>query len=254
MHADEVIELQLELLPDGTEIFVPRDDAGTTPPTDVELRPGGVITFGSKDAAEAPLSTIPTERMAADVPGDWAAVAEQLRRKEQGMPAQDVVLRLGGAVELSRPGEEPTQASRLPQEVMAATVPLPNLDEAYAVMQADPRRVEGWEPVTTSVLNGWKFRLQPIPGDQVFTFLAFRNPSDGNRFRIWPMNPNMDDPKWHGHRNHMISVTVGGQRIPVLCGPGGRATQDLATARLDAAKWALYTVRMMRGEKTWFSE
>ncbi len=254
MGADEVIYLEPQLMPDGSEIFVARDDAPSTQIQDLELRHDGVISFGTTDGQQTPLSTIPAERMAADLPKDWAAVAEQLRRKEQGLPSQDVVLRPGGAVELNRPGEQPTQASRLPQEVMAATVPLPNMAEAAEVMRADPRRVEGWEPMTTSVLSGWKFRLQPIPGGQVFTFLAFRNPSDGNLFRIWVLNPNMDDPLWHGHRHHMISVTVGGQRIPVLCGPGGTAACDLATARLYAAKWAVYTLRMMRGEKTCFSE
>lgn len=229
-------------------------DAARIRADDLELRPDGVIAFGAEDARERPLSTIPAERMAGDIPTDWAAVAEQLRRKEQGLPSQDVVLRPGGAVELSRPGEETTPASRLPREVMAGMVPLPNLAEAREVMRSDPQRVEGWEPVTTSVLNGWKFRLQPIPGDQVFTFLAFRNPSDGNLFRIWVLNPNMDDPTWHGHKNHMVSVAVGGQRIPVLCGPSGQAAPDLSTARLHAGKWALYTLRMMRGEKTWFSE
>jgi hypothetical protein len=255
MSAEEVIDLVRQVLPDGSEIFQEPGDATRAPVQDVAVRPDGVITLGPKDEdAQIPLSTVPSERMAGDVPSDWAVIADQLRRKEQGLPSRDVVIRPGGTVELSRPGETPTQASRLPQEVMAAAAPVPNLAEAAEVIRQDPRRIEAWEPVVTSVLSGWKFRLQPIPGDQVFTFLAFRNPSEGNLYRLWVLNPNMDDPRWFGHKNHMVSVTVGGERIPVICGPGGRAAPDLAAARAYATKWSLYTLRLMRGEKACFSE
>lgn len=254
MGADEVIDLVPQILADGSEVFMTPAEAVRPFAQDLAVRPDGVIMVGPKDEVAVPLSTVPAERMAGQVPAGWAAIAEQLRRKEQGLPSQDVVLRPGGAVELSRPGEQPTQASRLPQDVMAAGVPLPNLEEATEVMRQDPSRVEGWEPVTTSLLSGWKFRLQPISGDQVFVFLAFRNPSDGNLFRLWVLNPNMDDPKWLGHKDHMISISIGGEVIPVLCGPGGRAAPDLATARTYAAKWALYTLRVLRGEQPCFSE
>jgi len=144
--------------------------------------------------------------------------------------------------------------SVLPQERMASLVPEPTLVEAEVVMKLDPERLEAWEPVKTSVLNGWRFQLTPLPGGQKFKFLAFRSPADGGLFRIWVISPDMDSPQFYGHKNHMVYVVLGGERIAVLCGPGGRAARDLATARAYADKWALYTALKMRGERPLFSE
>ncbi|HPB72532.1 MAG TPA: hypothetical protein PLX71_06100 [Phycicoccus sp.] len=146
------------------------------------------------------------------------------------------------------------QPSVLPAARMAGHTPDPSVSEAEQVMRLDPERLEKWEPVHTSVLNGWRFQLTPIPGGVTFKFLAFRNPSDGNQFRLWVISPDMDSETLYGHRNHMVSVTIGGQRIAVLCGPGGRAAPDLATARTDAAKWALYIARRIAGQRPGFSE
>lgn len=169
--------------------------------------------------------------------------------------AQDVTMSSDGTIQTSvRSGGVRVPVSVLPQERMAASVPEPRLDEAREVMTLDPSRLEQWSPVKTSVLNGWRFQLTPLAGGQTFKFLAFRNPADGNMFRIWVISPDMDSPDFVGHKNHMVGVTVGGERIAVLCGPGGKAAKDLATARAYAAKWALYTARRMRGEPTLFSE
>jgi hypothetical protein len=102
------------------------------------------------------------------------------------------------------------------------------------------------------LISGWRFHLRPLTGGPLFKFLAFRSPQDGGRFRIWPIEPNFD--AHFGHKPHMITTTVGGQKVPVLCGPGGRAAATLAEARLYAAKWAVYTARSLREERTWFSE
>jgi hypothetical protein len=124
MGTDEAIYLEPQLMPGGSEILVARDDPPSSRIQDLELRHDGAISFGAIDGRQTPLSTIPAARMAAGLPKDGAAVAEQLRRKERDRPSQDVVLRPGGAVELSRPGELPTQVCRLPQEVMAGSFAL----------------------------------------------------------------------------------------------------------------------------------
>lgn len=164
----------------------------------------------------------------------------------------DLALGDGALKSVEADGPLHSNISKLPNERMAGAVPLPTSAEMAEVRGLDPQRAERWEPVQTSVLNGWRFQLEPYPG-MVFKFLAFRNPSDGNLFRIWVISPDRDDPRWQGHNNHMIKVTIGGERIAVLCGPGGRAAPSLTQARLFAAKWAVYTARVMRGEPVKFS-
>jgi hypothetical protein len=205
--------------------------------SDLEAGAGGML---SDPATRKPISVLPQERMAT-TPDAWAEIVRNLRDAENGRPHQDVEMRPGGALEVQAAGQA-RPLSRLPQEKMAGTKnPEPSAEDVQEVMRIDPKRVEQWTPVTTGLLNGWKFRLRPAPGEQEFVFLAFRSPSDGNRFRVFVIKPDVDDR--FGHHDHMIKTTVGGHSIPVLCGPGGRAADTLAQARLFAGKWMSYTYR-----------
>ena len=102
----------------------------------------------------------------------------------------------------------------------------------------DPNGVEHWEWAETSLLHGWKWRMRPEPGADEFVFLAFASPGDGFRYRVFPIKPNCD--LLQGHFPHMVGATVGGVRIPVICGPGGGAAESISEARAHAAKWMLY--------------
>ena len=79
-----------------------------------------------------------------------------------------------------------------------------------------------------------------------FVFLVFRSPNDGGFWRIWVLRPNADEQ--FGHEPHMIATYVNGERVPVICGAGGRAHPTLTEARVNAGKWALYTQRRMWGQ------
>jgi hypothetical protein len=128
----------------------------------------------------------------------------------------------------------------------------PSLADVENLRRLDPGNTENWTPVRTGHLSGWTFQLSPpFAAQGPFVFLAFRSPSDGNAFRIAPLEPVMDTQ--YGHAPHMISVHVGGRVIPVICGPGGRPARDLAEVRTHAAKWMAYTSARMAGRNPGFS-
>lgn len=193
------------------------------------------------DSSRRNLSVLPRERMAGE--DAWADIVRQLRDAEDGRDAQDVVMRPGGGMEVNEPGGQTRPLSRLPQEKMAAVNPKPSEADIAEIREIDPQRVEDWTPMLTGLLNGWKFRLRPDPGAMEFVFLAFRSPQDGNNFRIFVVKPDVD--KEYGHRPHMIGVNIGGQKIPVICGPNGRAARTLTEARGHAGKWMIYTHRLV---------
>ncbi len=184
------------------------------------------------------LSVLPSERMASQVTG-WDEIVRNLRESEAGRGEQDVEMRPGGTLEVSTPEQTSRPLSQLPKERMAGLNAPPRSADIDEVKDIDPQNVEQWTPVQTGLLNGWKFRLRPEPGADEFVFLAFRSPQDSNLFRIFVVKPNVD--RLYGHQPHMISTTVGGEHIPVICGPEGRAARTLADARVHAGKWMAYT-------------
>ena len=76
--------------------------------------------------------------------------------------------------------------------------------------------------------------------------------SDGNALRISPLYPDLDSQ--YGHEPHMITARMGGEDVPVICGPAGRAARTFADARGDAAKWMVYTSYRMAGLRPPYSE
>lgn len=128
----------------------------------------------------------------------------------------------------------------------------PSAADVEILRRLDPGNAEDWTPVRTSHITGWTFRLTPpFASQRPFVFFAFRSPSDGNAFRIAVLEPGMDTE--YGHAPHMISVHVGGRRIPVICGPKGSPARDLAEVRTHAAKWMAYTSARMSGRNPGFS-
>jgi hypothetical protein len=209
---------------------------------DVSLSSGsGEIFHVDDQGVSRQLSRLPTERMAG-VPDAWSDIVRNLNNAEEGRRHDEVTMLPGGTLEVTKPGQASRPLSRLPQERMAGFNPGPSAADVNDVMAIDPDRVEHWTPQQTGLLNGWKFRLRPERGAPEYVFLAFRSPADGNLFRIFVVKPDVDS--LYGHRPHMIKTVVGGQEIPVICGPDGRAARTLAEARTFAGKWMIYNYRL----------
>jgi hypothetical protein len=216
----------------------------------------GVIVQTGRDAEirQVPpkvISRLPKERMAGTT--SWEVIQSTLRADEEGVnTGADVVVIPGGELALTQAGTTST-VSRLPQSRMAAATPGPRSSDVNELRQLDPKNVESWTPVKTGLVSGWTFRLRPpVSRQRDFVFFTFRSPSDGNAFRISPLYPNKDGE--YGHSPHMIETTVGGQSIPIICGPDGAPAVTLAEVRTHAAKWMMYTSLRMAGVKPGFSE
>ncbi|MGH3853929.1 MAG: hypothetical protein ACRDR6_10640 [Pseudonocardiaceae bacterium] len=218
--------------------------------SDVERGPSGTLIAHIDRTETRQLSVLPSERMASQ-PAGWAEIVRRLRESEAGRGGHDVEMRPGGTLEVSTPKQASRPLSQLPKERMAGLNPAPRSTDIDDVKNTDPQNVEQWTPVQTGLLNGWKFRLRPEAGTEEFVFLAFRSPQDGNLYRIFVLKPNVD--RLYGHAAHMVLTSVGGQRIPVICGPEGRAARTLAEARVHAGKWMLYTYLANQGHDPGFS-
>lgn len=178
-------------------------------------------------------------------------ISQELARADEGTPGTDVVMREGGQPEVIDSQGQAIPVSRLPAERMAAVNPAPHSRDIGRVRWLDPDNVERWTPVIAGALNGWTCELQPQDGAPKYLFFAFRSPADSNNFRVAVLRPNMDNQ--FGHRPHMIFTVVGGQRIPVICGPLGRAAADLEEARAHAVKWMIYHYLRAQGRSPRFS-
>jgi hypothetical protein len=254
----DVISLEPHVDARGNVVWAERDSAGH-PASAVDLRrdADGTLSRIDESGNAEHISVLPHVRMAADDP--WADIIKTMGDNENATirapGGRDVVMAPGGQMRVTDGGGEGQPLSVLPKVRMAAfaTNPGPDPTEVREIMLIDPQRVEGWQPVRTRVLNGWRFHLRPEPGAPEFQFLAFRSPADRNLFRVYVISPNADH--LYGHQPHMIKVVVGYREVPVICGPRGEPARDLATARGHAGKWMLYTYqRVMRGRRPGFSE
>lgn len=200
------------------------------------------------------LSTLPRERMAAG--DDWATIVQTLRAQESGRrTATDIVVQPGGRLSQvpAVSAEEGEALSKLPEERMATANVGPVAADVEEISRLDPDNVECWTPVWHGAFGGWTFEMTPpIRGQRRFKFLVFRSPSDGMALRISPLRPNLDTQ--YGHTPHMITARLGGEDVPVICGPAGRPARSFADARGDAAKWMIYTSYRRAGLRPPFSE
>lgn len=270
------METKMEIIPENPVELVPETDiatgrtvygypsgdpcksAGPGVGGDLVLRPGGYIAKTALVDAEEDhvISRLPEGRMAAS--SSWEEIAEQLRRREEGRSTgAEVVLKPGGELEVSWDDEaSPQPLSKLPEGRMAVAQAGPSARDVKTLHALDPENLEGWEPTYdedgAGELEGWIFRLTPPQPDQdEFVFLAFRSPSEGNGWRISVLEPDMDYERGHGP--HMITVSVGGMTVPVICGPNGAPARNLKEVRTHAAKWMAYTSRRMAGLDPGFS-
>jgi hypothetical protein len=221
----------------------PYEDVG-----DVVLIAGSFMRVG---ITSSPRSKLPQERMAAE-PQGWAEVRGMMEDMEGG--GDDVLLIPGGGFVRSgnEGGDQPV--SRLPQEKMAAENQGPSLADLEELRRLDPANTERWRPVDSNFLRGWRFQMTPpYPGQSPFVFFAFRNVSEGNGFRIIPIRPNLDGIVSHEKHMFKVRVAAGGERLSVLCGPGGRTAQNLDQVRKHAAKWMAYTSFRLAGVNPGFS-
>lgn len=253
---------EVAVRPAATPVDTPPAPVDTAPAPGATPAPAGAdflltgegkivgITPGDPDAEPDVVSVLPEGRMAA---ASWDQIAQTLRKVEEGKSGDaDVQLRPGGTLVITGHDNPPQPVSRLPQGRMAAVNPGPSQGDVEVLRRLDPGNVEGWTPVLTDLVAGWTFRLTPpIPGQSQFVFFAFRSPSDRNAYRTAVLEPDMD--RAYGHTPHMIHANVGGQRIPVICGPAGEPASDLAAVRTHAAKWMAYTSARLAGRDPGFS-
>ncbi|MFI2369882.1 hypothetical protein [Streptomyces sp. NPDC018833] len=178
---------------------------------------------------------------------------KHLRAGEDGRAGgAEVELRPGGQLVVVEPKQPPQPLAQVERGVMAAVNPGPTAVDVGLLRQLDPHNVEEWEPVTSDLMAGWVFRLSPpFKGLPRFSFFAFRSPADGGLYRISVLHPDMDSE--YGHLPHMIDIYLGGQRIPIICGPMGEPAADLAAVRTQAAKWMYYTACKLCGLDPGFS-
>ncbi len=236
--------VELELSEDRDGVWRSADEAFVEV-ADVSVSTGGALTVTGGEGRT--LSTVPSERMAADA---WQSVFEQIRADEEGRGGGNgVYVAPGGTLEV-RPSSDAQgrPLSKVPEVRMAASAA-----EAEELRRLDPHNVEGWVPVSSAGgrVDGWRFRLKDPFADRYFVFLTFRNPSRRNLWDISPVLPVMDDK--FGHDPHMIRTVMGTETVPIICGPGGEPAPSLTAVRGVAGKWMYYTAAKLAGRTPGFS-
>lgn len=114
----------------------------------------------------------------------------------------------------------------------------PEADQAEIaeIKRLDPDNVERWTRRQFGALRGMEFRFNArFPNPGYFRFLALKSPSG---WSVSPLHPNIDTRTGHDH--HLVTRRIGGQEVPVICGPDGREATSLREAREFAVKWSVY--------------
>lgn len=216
---------------------------------------GNLYHTSSPAVGPRPVSMVPQCRMSGGLePMGWEQVTSTIGDHEQGLNLDtDVYINPGGYLALGTEGAS-NPGSVVPSMRMAASArPCVYPSDIEVIRRLDPTNLEAWRSVRTTVLDGWRFRLQVRPEGFVFEYLAFRSPTESNRWRLCVINPNVDD-QW-GHRSHIVTCTVNGWSLPVLCAqPGAAPARNLAEVRAQAAKWSAYTQDRIDGRAAAFSQ
>jgi hypothetical protein len=242
---DEVIDLFPAKDPRTGQLFWsaeernPQVEAGNA---NIFLRDGHV--FESETGGEVSLlGKVAQGRMAG---AGWDEIDQYFADEEGGRSTgMSLEARPGGEmvlVDKNRAGE--TQIGNAAQGRMAAANPKATLEELRVIRVLDPTNIEQWTPREFGSIRGLEFRFRSrLPEPGYFKFLVLKTGSDA--WRIAPLHPNMDD--LFGHRHHMVSASIGGESVPVICGPGGRAASSLKEARDFAYKWSTYIEGILSG-------
>ena len=185
----------------------------------------------------------------------WGQAKEVIAANEQGDNGTRLVVRPGGALDIASNSDvnsDGTSATILPGDRMSASGT--NLaQDLRSLEQLDPANEENWTVVAPPWLNdkAWTFEMKPPHHSGVFKFLTFRDPTRSSQWQLSPVYPVKDDS--YGHEPHMVSTQIGGVKVPVICGPGGRTHQTLSAVRGAAAKWTHYPSAEVGGLDPGFS-
>jgi hypothetical protein len=203
-----------------------------TPPGSPVLASEGKIGFA--DSPDA-LSTLPTDRLAADDP--WGRIIRSIQQSENGGEAQDTVeVRPGGQLVPVHKGQAGTPLSTLPEDRLAAPARTSraDLDEARRL---DPDNVERWAFVDDEQIPGLTFEMAPVA--QLFRFFCFRVAPAGGRWYLSVLDPDLD--RLVGHEHHVMRLDLGGAHVPIVCRRNRDSSHStLGEVRGTAAKFALY--------------
>jgi hypothetical protein len=245
-EADDVIDLfPVRDAETGKWVWI-EGDGQMTDTTSTEsrvfLQDGYMMESGSEGRARL-LGNVAQGRMAG---AGWDEIDRYFADEEGGRPTgMSLEARPGGEmvlVDKNRAGE--TQIGNTAQGRMAAANPRATPDELRTLRSIDPTNIENWVPREFGSIRGLEFRFSSrLAKPGYFKFLVLKTGND--TWRIAPLHPNMDD--LFGHRHHMVSATIGGELVPVICGPGGRAATSLKEARDFAYKWSTYIEGILSG-------
>lgn len=237
----DVIDLEPITAADGSEVWVtPGEVAATSPDA---ARDGLQVSAGTlrDDQRGQPLTTLPREVLAGGQ--DWNRIVGAIADAERGEASDvEVAVKPGGQMEVVRAGSTHQPLSTVPREILAAGDRASVVDLAEALTH-DPQDVEGWRFVDDPKIPGLRFHL--APAGRRFVFFCVRSPLHGGRWLLTVLAPNLD--QLMGHEHHMITKQVGGERIPVVCGPGDSTYSSLAVVRGVATKFALYHTLRVHG-------
>ena len=178
----------------------------------------------------------------------WDAIDKYFFEEESGTNTGMVVeARPGGELVLvDKQAASETAIGHAAQGRMAAINPTATKEEIAAIKKIDPDNVENWTPVDIESIHGLQFRFHSrLQNPGYFTFLALKI---GDReWRIAPIHPDIEDLM--GHPHHMVECSIGGHKIPVICGPGGRPATSLREARDFAYKWSARIEGLLSSKK-----
>lgn len=236
---DTVIDLRPVATDAGAVKWTSDHCAAAIAPPDVPgtLRVADGTVYHDTADRPAALSTVPADRMAGQRP-DWNEIIDSIRQAETSRDRSDreIAVQPGGALVPVDRGQKGPELSTVPEDIMAAPARATRDDLAEA-RRLDPHNVEQWDFIDHPMIPGLRFTL--IPVSQPFTFFCFRDAAHGGRWFLAVLDPNLD--RLIGHEHHMITATVGGERIPVVCSnPGDSSHGSLTHVRGAAGKFALY--------------
>ena len=237
----DIIDVHPVPTPDGGEEWVA---AGNETAARVEA-PGTGLTVDSGvvrgEDSPTPLTTVPTERLAGGP--DWNRIMDALGEGERdGADVPKIGVKPGGEMVVLDQSQSQQPLSTVPRERLAAgRATRGDLAEAR---REDPEGKEDWRFVDDPNIPGLRFTMTGT--GRTFVFYCVRSPAHGGRWLLTVLHPNLDDLL--GHDNHMVTVSIGGETTPIVCGPGGRFNYpSLSDVRGVAAKFALYHTARLSG-------
>ena len=237
----DIIDVHPVTTPNGGEEWVA---AGEETAPRVEA-PGTGLTVGSGvvrgEDSPTPLTTVPTERLAGGP--DWNRIIDAMSEAERaGADVPAIGVKPGGEMVFLDQSQSQPQLSTVPRERLAAgRASRADLAEAR---REDPHDVERWRFIDDPNIPGLRFTM--TGSGHRFDFFCVRSPAHGGRWLLTLLAPDLDDRI--GHEYHMVTVSIGGETIPVVCGPGGQSVYaSLSEVRGVATRVAHFHTARLSG-------